>query len=398
MASATSTGSNGPQLSSYSAICPYSTTSFIQGQVVTAKFLSVHHNVLPEGQIPTAPAVHSATPHCPNMNSNSAHPDPSDFYYSSTNINPQNFFAPFDANGHHMTGLDMHQYPPYYPGSAHHEHFLHSTPEIYTTLKLGTFGDGFNADLDMPQAHLDSYWAYRQHQNQRPIPPRHHISTGHTTDMSQNSSGSGIKKHSKFEFGSSPSMICPQATADPVVTGSPLLLVNKRDIGSDVKEFGEIKGEEPVEDQKRKSSKVFSCGSCGKEYCRKSTLKAHMKHHAGPKAFVCQICKKCFSQAANLTAHKRVHTGEKPFSCSICSRPFSQSSSLVTHKRTHTGERPYPCNHCDKAFTDSSTLTKHLRTHTGQKPYSCHLCLMRFSQSGNLHRHMKTHVGETDDK
>uniref|UniRef100_A0A914BZZ2 C2H2-type domain-containing protein n=1 Tax=Acrobeloides nanus TaxID=290746 RepID=A0A914BZZ2_9BILA len=137
--------------------------------------------------------------------------------------------------------------------------------------------------------------------------------------------------------------------------------------------------------------KMFRCVTCGKEYCRKSTLKAHMKHHIGDRPFSCQVCGKTFSQAANLTAHKRVHTGEKPFSCSICLRPFSQSSSLVTHKRTHTGERPYPCQMCDKAFTDSSTLTKHLRTHTGQKPYSCPLCMMRFSQSGNLHRHMKTH-------
>uniref|UniRef100_A0A0M3HNP6 Protein krueppel n=1 Tax=Ascaris lumbricoides TaxID=6252 RepID=A0A0M3HNP6_ASCLU len=194
-------------------------------------------------------------------------------------------------------------------------------------------------------------------------------------------------------------------------------------------------------------TRMHSCPTCHKQYCRKSTLKIHMKQHLGHRPFSCQVCGKSFSQAANLTAHKRVHTGEKPFSCPICLRPFSQSSSLVTHKRTHTGERPYPCAHCDKAFTDSSTLTKHLRTHTevglfhntelvafercyfggiytaerthaaeayyndthdkapyceisrpayvhGQKPYNCHLCMMRFTQSGNLHRHMKTHRSE----
>uniref|UniRef100_A0A914IBE9 C2H2-type domain-containing protein n=1 Tax=Globodera rostochiensis TaxID=31243 RepID=A0A914IBE9_GLORO len=140
-------------------------------------------------------------------------------------------------------------------------------------------------------------------------------------------------------------------------------------------------------------SAPYSCASCTRQYCRKSTLRAHVKqHHAGERPFICQTCGKHFSQAANLAAHRRVHTGEKPFCCSVCHRNFSQSSSLVTHKRTHTGERPYPCPHCEKAFTDSSTLTKHLRTHTGQKPYACALCLMQFSQSGNLHRHMKTHM------
>uniref|UniRef100_A0A0N5CG31 Protein glass n=1 Tax=Strongyloides papillosus TaxID=174720 RepID=A0A0N5CG31_STREA len=153
---------------------------------------------------------------------------------------------------------------------------------------------------------------------------------------------------------------------------------------------------ECVEEKKAddENSKLLTCPTCGKQYCRKSTLKAHMKqHYSGEKPFTCEICGKSFSQAANLTAHRRVHTGEKPFTCKICSRAFSQSSSLTTHLRTHTHDRPYRCRHlhCEKAFTDSSTLTKHMRTHTGQKPYACNLCSMRFSQSGNLHRHMKTH-------
>lgn len=80
-------------------------------------------------------------------------------------------------------------------------------------------------------------------------------------------------------------------------------------------------------------AKLFTCCSCNKQYCRRGTLKAHMKQHIGEKPFVCLICGKSFSQSANLAAHRRVHTGEKPFRCSVCYRPFSQSSSLVTHKR-----------------------------------------------------------------
>lgn len=35
--------------------------------------------------------------------------------------------------------------------------------------------------------------------------------------------------------------------------------------------------------------KMFRCVTCGKEYCRKSTLKAHMKHHIGDRPFSCQV-------------------------------------------------------------------------------------------------------------
>ncbi|CAD5207681.1 unnamed protein product [Bursaphelenchus okinawaensis] len=95
-----------------------------------------------------------------------------------------------------------------------------------------------------------------------------------------------------------------------------------------------------VLEEKRRSNqptKVYGCPTCGKQYCRKSTLKSHIKQHFGNKPFMCNACGKTFTQAANLTAHKRVHTGEKPFTCSVCFRPFSQSSSLVTHKRDGIG-------------------------------------------------------------
>ena len=38
------------------------------------------------------------------------------------------------------------------------------------------------------------------------------------------------------------------------------------------------------------STKLFSCGRCGKQYCRKSTLKAHkISHHMGERNFVCTV-------------------------------------------------------------------------------------------------------------
>lgn len=79
----------------------------------------------------------------------------------------------------------------------------------------------------------------------------------------------------------------------------------------------------PVTTTTTSEPKSFNCSSCPKQYCRRSTLRAHMREHFGPRPFncqvgfrpsphtlSCQICGKSFSQAANLTAHKRVHTGE----------------------------------------------------------------------------------------
>lgn len=40
------------------------------------------------------------------------------------------------------------------------------------------------------------------------------------------------------------------------------------------------------------SAKIFTCTQCNRQYCRKSTLKAHMKQHSGgERQFVCEVSK-----------------------------------------------------------------------------------------------------------
>ncbi|OON21250.1 zinc finger, C2H2 type [Opisthorchis viverrini] len=141
---------------------------------------------------------------------------------------------------------------------------------------------------------------------------------------------------------------------------------------------------------------THKCFLCSRVYTRPSTLKTHLRTHAGLRPYRCMCCAKRFSQLANLTAHVRTHSGERPFHCPVCQKRFSQSSSVTTHLRTHSGERPYACNFCSKAFADSSTLTKHIRVHSGEKPYRCEQCKMGFSQSGNLKRHVRVHINRGD--
>ncbi|XP_062978250.1 zinc finger protein 436-like isoform X2 [Elgaria multicarinata webbii] len=145
----------------------------------------------------------------------------------------------------------------------------------------------------------------------------------------------------------------------------------------------------PAEVGERKDS----CPKCGKSFCHKSALTAHLRIHTGEKPYQCQECGKSFNQSSALTQHQRIHTGEKPYVCLSCEKRFSQSSALTQHQRIHTGERAYTCLDCGKSFVYQSALIRHRRIHTGEKCYKCPDCGKGFNQSSNLITHRKIHTG-----
>ncbi|XP_060126830.1 zinc finger protein ZFP2-like isoform X1 [Zootoca vivipara] len=145
----------------------------------------------------------------------------------------------------------------------------------------------------------------------------------------------------------------------------------------------------PVDMGERKDS----CPKCGKSFCHKSALTAHLRIHTGEKPYQCHECGKSFNQSSALTQHQRIHTGEKPFVCLSCEKRFSQSSALTQHQRIHTGERAFACLDCGKSFIYQSALIRHRRIHTGEKDYKCPDCGKGFNQSSNLITHQKIHNG-----
>ena len=89
----------------------------------------------------------------------------------------------------------------------------------------------------------------------------------------------------------------------------------------------------------------YRCGTCGKRFSRKDSLKRHLKQKhpdddESPQQYSCQVCSKTFGYEANLRKHEKLHT--PTWTCGICGRnSFNTSSELFLHETNfHGGNRP----------------------------------------------------------
>ncbi|KAG6452895.1 hypothetical protein O3G_MSEX007845 [Manduca sexta] len=133
------------------------------------------------------------------------------------------------------------------------------------------------------------------------------------------------------------------------------------------------------------------CRDCGKGFYTAGALKIHRRVHNGDRPYKCDVCGRDFRQWSDLTYHKAIHSKQKCFKCEFCGKEFARKYSLNVHRRIHTGERNYKCEYCNKSFRASSYRLSHMRTHTDDRPYKCDQCDKCFRVAFDLRRHFLTH-------
>lgn len=91
----------------------------------------------------------------------------------------------------------------------------------------------------------------------------------------------------------------------------------------------------------------------------------------------CVRCRRCVAHSSSVTIQ--------------CDKVFKQSSSLKTHMRSHAGIKPFVCSVCQKNFSASFALRRHERIHTGEKAYKCKFFPDLISRTKTTCNSMSTH-------
>lgn len=83
---------------------------------------------------------------------------------------------------------------------------------------------------------------------------------------------------------------------------------------------------------KKKSSEIFICDFCTKEFGNKENLSRHLKIHENARRYECDLCNARFNTALLLTRHRQLHVYIK---CGHCEQEFQFRSQYKTHHRVN---------------------------------------------------------------
>lgn len=148
--------------------------------------------------------------------------------------------------------------------------------------------------------------------------------------------------------------------------------------------------------EKKESSKLYPCATCGKIFPQRCQLKKHEKVHAEVRERItCEICGKLFLPSGFIS-HKRYYCfpegAEQPrISCPLCPKVFKNKQFMQVHMdRAHKTERNHKCPQCGKGFKTKKDLMTHEETHTTERAFSCKKgCGRSYKTRKNCNAHEK---------
>lgn len=128
----------------------------------------------------------------------------------------------------------------------------------------------------------------------------------------------------------------------------------------------------------------YSCGSCGRTYHSKNSLKLHMQRGEHRTTFVCQFCHKVFLNKGSRNTHAWYHCPKNIgiFECDICKLKYTKKADiakhmLVTHspklfKENENGT--FTCTRCKASFVGRKYFLNHVQLRNCIKKIQCERC------------------------
>ncbi|XP_053665941.1 zinc finger protein ZFP2-like [Anopheles marshallii] len=113
--------------------------------------------------------------------------------------------------------------------------------------------------------------------------------------------------------------------------------------------------------------KKFKCDVCEREFSTKAPMLRHMKVHESGREMACVVCGLVYYKKVDLEIHQskehpdHASVGKvKPIlRCDKCGKEFTKKSNLKAHSYTHEEVYRFPCTQCSQSFKQRAGLLNH---------------------------------------
>ena len=148
----------------------------------------------------------------------------------------------------------------------------------------------------------------------------------------------------------------------------------------------------------------LNCGSCGKNFSKKSNLKRHMQICKGEALFECKKCGKKFKTKKTKWNHAKKCSSQDTYSeqgvndevifaredlqCQFCKHILSSSWNLQRHRKTcNETSKQFSCQKCRKSFPSYITFKNHKNKRCVLSSWKCKDCNEIFNEKIVLYQH-----------